>query len=187
MNLRDLSFDAQWTLFLDRDGVINHRIVGGYVKHWNEFHFLEGTLEAIKVLSGIFGKTFVVSNQQGIGKGLMNLEHVEDIHRRMLAEIEQNGGKVDQVFFSPHLQEANHLDRKPNIGMALKAQELFPQINFKKSVMVGDSTSDMEFGRNAGMVNVFIQPREDQGEIDDKWYDFKYASLSDFAQSLVHQ
>ena len=71
MNLQDLKIDRGWTLFLDRDGVINRRIVDDYVKSWDQFKFLPGVPDAIKRLAGVFGRIIVVSNQQGIGIGLM--------------------------------------------------------------------------------------------------------------------
>jgi len=63
MNLKDLKIDNTWTLFLDRDGVINRRIVDGYVKSWEQFQFNPGVKEALKEVSGLFGRIVVVSNQ----------------------------------------------------------------------------------------------------------------------------
>ena len=181
--MHDLSFDQRWTLFLDRDGVINRRIVGGYVKLWEEFMFLDGALEALRVFSGVFGRIVVVSNQQGIGKGLMALEDVLQINTRMVLEIEGQGGRIDKVYFSPHLEEKGHPDRKPGIGMALSAREDFPEIDFHRSVMVGDSPSDMKFGRNIGAVNVFIGQPDDLS-VPENLYDLRYPSLLEFANNL---
>lgn len=156
MNLPFGEIDHSWTLFLDRDGVINKRIVGGYVKSIDEFEFLPGVLDAISKFSKIFGKIIVVTNQQGIGKGLMNQEDLEKVHRYMLDKIQENGGKIDAVFYAPFLASENNPIRKPGIGMALMAKEKYPQIVFSKSLMVGDSPSDMDFGKNAGMKCIFI-------------------------------
>lgn len=154
-SLRELSIDKSWTLFLDRDGVINERIVGDYVKRPEDFHFLPGVVEAIAQLSQVFGKIVVVTNQQGIGKGLYTTDDLVAIHTKMQTEITRGGGRIDAVFFAPNLSSENSTLRKPGIGMALQAQHIFPQIDFAKSVMVGDTESDMLFAQNAGMKSVF--------------------------------
>lgn len=149
--------DRSWTLFLDRDGVINKRVRGGYVRRVEEFEFLEGVLEAIPELNRVFGRLVMVTNQQGIGKGLMTEEDLKKVHDYMIQEILKHGGRVDAVYFSPFLEQENHPMRKPGTGMALKAREDFPDIEFRRSVMVGDSPSDVEFGKKCGMKTVLIR------------------------------
>jgi D-glycero-D-manno-heptose 1,7-bisphosphate phosphatase len=180
MNLKDLSFTKEWTLFLDRDGVISERLPDDYVRRWEEFRFLDGVLEAMAVLASIFGRIVVVSNQQGVGKGMMNKETLEMIDSRMKQEIIKAGGRLDASYYCTHLAAENHPDRKPGTGMALKAKAQFPEIDFLKSVMVGDSPSDMEFGKRLGMITVFINDKKDQREPAD----FRFSSLRDFAVTL---
>ncbi|WP_107037601.1 HAD-IIIA family hydrolase [Brumimicrobium mesophilum] len=148
--------DKSWTLFLDRDGVINKKRDNDYVKNLDELEFLPGALEAISTLYKYFHKVFIVTNQQGIGKGLMSEEDLKIVHEKVISRIEENGGSIDEVYFAPDLAGPSNKLRKPNIGMAEKAKADFPTVEFHKSIMVGDSPSDMEFGKNAGMVNVFI-------------------------------
>ncbi len=183
MTLRDLNITSEWTLFLDRDGVINKKLDNDYVKHWVEFEFIEGVLDALKFLSTGFSKIVVVTNQQGIGKGLYRVEDLELIHANMLYEVNYFGGRIDKVYFSPYLQSANHPSRKPGIGMALAAKTDFPQIDFAKSIIVGDSLSDMEFGKNAGMYTVYISsaPKKDER------IDFCFSSLSEFVEALQNK
>ncbi len=180
MTLKDLNITKDWTLFLDRDGVINKKLDNDYVKHWIEFEFLEGVFEALKKLDTTFGKIVVVTNQQGIGKGLYRTEDLELIHKNMLYEITYLGGRIDKVYFSPYLNSLNHPTRKPGIGMALQAQKDFPEINFSKSIIVGDSLSDMEFGRNAGMKTVFISEEKKK----DERIDMQFTSLLEFVNNL---
>jgi histidinol-phosphate phosphatase family protein len=177
MTLKHLNIDASWTLFLDRDGVINKKLDNDYVKHWIEFEFLPGTLDALKTLNPVFGKIVIVTNQQGIGKGIYRTEDLELIHKNMIYEIAYNGGRIDQVYFSPYLSNENHPTRKPNIGMALEAKKQFPEINFEKSIIVGDSMSDMEFGRNAGMKTAFISNEK----VEHPAVDFHFKSLLEFS------
>ena len=156
MTLKDLKIDKSWSLFLDRDGVINRRLPGDYVKKWGEFEFLPGVLEAIANFTGIFGHLFIVTNQQGIGKGLMTESELQIVHDKMIEEIRYEGGHIDKVYHSPYREEERSVFRKPNIGMARKAKIDFPEIDFKKSIMIGDSISDMEFGKNSGMFTIFV-------------------------------
>lgn len=182
MNFSGLSFDRGWSLFLDRDGVINRRIIGGYVATYSDFAFLDGVLDSLVSLSGIFGRIIVVSNQQGVGKGLMTLAEVREIHAGMQSDVERAGGRIDGIYFSPYLAEENHPDRKPGIGMALRAKQDFPEIDFRRSVMVGDSATDMEFGKRAGMITVLISPDPaGAGEIQS---DLVFPGLSEFTSAI---
>ncbi len=180
MTLKNLNINKNWTLFLDRDGVINKKIDNDYVKQWIEFEFIEGVLDALKFLNTVFGNIIVVTNQQGIGKKLYRKEDLELIHKNMLYEIAYHGGKIDKVYFSPYLKSENHPFRKPGIGMALKAKEDISTINFKQSIMIGDSMSDMEFGRNAGMKTIYISEEITE---NDK-IDFNFKSLNEIVISL---
>lgn len=154
--------DKNWTLFLDRDGVINRRIPGGYVSKPGEFVFLPGVREAIRDLSKIFDRIIVVTNQQGIGKKIMTEKQLALVHHFMLEGIDSAGGRIDAIYHSPFLESDNNSFRKPGIGMALQAQHDFPEITFRKSIMVGDSASDIEFGKNAGMITVLVSGREEE-------------------------
>jgi histidinol-phosphate phosphatase family protein len=158
--LNQAEFKSEWSLFLDRDGVINKRIMGGYIQKPDKFEFLPGTLEAIKELSSIFKYIFIVTNQQGIGKGLMNTEDLRVVHRQMLGVIKENGGHIDRIFFCPDLATKSPNCRKPGLAMAQMAKKEFPTIDFKKSYMVGDTKSDIEFGQNAEMQCAFIISEE---------------------------
>lgn len=180
MTLKDLHIDNTWTLFLDRDGVINKKLDNDYVKNWIEFEFLDGVFDALKICGNTFGNIVVVTNQQGIGKGLYRSDDLEIIHKNMVYEIAYHKGRIDNVYFSPYLSSANHPSRKPGIGMALQAKVDFPQIDFSKSVIVGDSLSDMAFGRNAKMHTAYIS-HEYLVHPD---IDFNFSSLIQFALSL---
>lgn len=151
-------FDNSWTLFLDRDGVINNKIPNDYVRNWTDFHFEAGALTALKLLSKIFDRIIVVTNQQGIGKGLYSPFDLDKIHIDMLDLVKKAGGRIDSIYYCPNLAKENPPCRKPNTGMAFEAKADYPEIDFKKSVMVGDSVSDIEFGKNLGMYLVYVAP-----------------------------
>ena len=166
MNLKNLTINDNWAVFIDRDGVINRRIIGDYVKRIEDFHFLDGSIDAIVEFKNHFKYIFIVTNQQGVGKGEMSENDLHKIHNYMLAEISKVGGRVDAVYFCPALKNSGNKCRKPEIGMALQAQEEFPEVDFTKSIMIGDSNSDMAFGKNAGMKTIFIDA-QDEGKKPD--------------------
>jgi len=148
--------DKSWTLFLDRDGVINHEKKEDYVLNWSEFKFYDGVTEALKILSEIFGTIVMVTNQRGVGKGLMTIDDLNSIHTNMREEIIAASGRLDKIYFCSSTDN-NCYERKPNPGMAFQAQKDFSSIDFKKSIMIGNKLSDMQFGKNAGMYTIFVE------------------------------
>jgi histidinol-phosphate phosphatase family protein len=179
--LSKLQIDKSWSLFLDRDGVINEKLKNDYVKNWDEFKFKDGALEAIAGLGQIFGQIIVVTNQRGVGLGLLTEEQLSKIHDNMLEEVSKVSGRIDQIYYCTAVDDSSEY-RKPNIGMGLKAKSNFPEIEFSKSVIVGDSISDMEFGKKLGMKTVFIRNGCDKIEINDF---LQLESLFDFYQSQI--
>lgn len=159
------NIDSEWTLFLDRDGVINKKIDNNYVKQISEFEFLANALNAIVFFSKIFGRIIVVTNQQGIGKGLMTDQDLHLVHQYLSDSVSKAGGKIDAIYYAPQLAKENSILRKPNIGMGSKAKEDFAEIDFNKSIMVGDSLSDIEFGKRLQMKTVFISQKKLEGSV----------------------
>ncbi len=145
-----------WSLFLDRDGVINKRIQGNYVKTLEEFEFLPGVLDAICQFNKIFKYIFIVTNQQGIGKSLMTNDDLLLIHNHLKDMVKEKGGNINKIYYCPGLAKENPLCRKPNIGMALQAKADFPEVDLSKSIMIGDTESDMLFANNAGMKGIYL-------------------------------
>ena len=154
------NIDNSWTLFLDRDGVINVRKMGGYITNPSEFEFLPGVKEAISFFTGKFHKIIVVTNQQGISKGLMSESNLNEIHRYMINELKKENGVIDKCYFASELKSNEAKLRKPNSGMAYLAQIDFPTIDFKKSIMIGDTDTDVLFGINLGMKTIRIKTVE---------------------------
>ena len=115
------NIDSSWTLFLDRDGVINHEKHLDYIHTWDEFHFYEGAVEAIGIFAKLFKYIIVVTNQKGIGKGVTKLADLQLIHTNMQKAIEAAGGKIDAIYFCPDLDESSP-NRKPNPGMGLSCK-----------------------------------------------------------------
>lgn len=172
----------EWTLFLDRDGVINERLPGDYVKTWDSFRFLPGVLDAIGILSGLFGRIVIVTNQAGIEKGLMTHEQLAKIHELMMECIQYHGGRIDEIYYCPYTSLSDPFCRKPNPGMAVEAVKDFPDILFSKSLMVGDSESDIAFGNRLGMKTILVGDKADNTFLlADSIPDCRMASLADVA------
>ena len=172
------------TLFLDRDGVINVRLIGDYIKKWDEFEFEEGVIEALSIFTKYFDTIIVVSNQQGVGKGLMTEDDLKSIHEKMKQEIAKAGGRIDEVYYCTALSKENHFCRKPSVGMGLKARKQFNNIRFKESVMVGDSSTDMKFGKRLKMQTVFISTSLQKTRKYYRCINKRFDSLIDYAKHL---
>lgn len=177
------AINNSWTLFLDRDGIINTDVIDDYIKSWDEFVFAEGCLEALKILSPLFGRIVVVSNQRGVGRGLMTQETLDLITQNMLQEVKNSGGRIDKAYYCTSTDNAD-INRKPNRGMALQAQTDFPEIDFEKSIMVGNMSSDMRFGRNIGAYTVYIPTRAD-GTPEPETVDAVFKTLLAFAEAMI--
>lgn len=139
-----------WCLFVDRDGVINRRVVGDYVRDIDAFEFLPGAVEALVSLSCWAPHVVVVTNQQGVGKGLYSSADLSRVHRHLVEIVDAAGGHVDDVLFCPHLADARCACRKPRTGLARMWLSRHRDVRGDLSVMVGDSRSDIEMARRLG-------------------------------------
>lgn len=170
-------------LFLDRDGVINKRIMGGYITQPKELELLDGVAEAVAVFNQHFEKVFVVTNQQGIGKGLMTTADLAAVHQRLSDILAQANAHIDAFYHCPELASKDNNCRKPAKAMGLQAKADFPEVDFTQSVMVGDSLSDIHFGKALQMKTVLIDnphfPAHNKHEAD-----LIVPSLWDLAQML---
>ena len=145
------------TLFLDRDGVVNRLIPGDYVRTPEQFQFLPGILQALALWSGKFRRIVLVTNQRGVGKGLMTDADLSRIHAFMMAGILEAGGRIDAIFTCTAVDEKDPR-RKPQTGMYHEALELLGDLG--RCVMLGDSPSDAAFARNCGMDFILLEAPE---------------------------
>ncbi len=141
-------------IFLDRDGVICANR-DDYVKSWDEFHFLPGVKEALRQLATLGWPIVVVSNQSAIGRRLLSHKDLAAIHRRMEGEIVAAGGRIDAIFYCPHLPEEKCPCRKPNPGMLFKAAYAL-KLDLEHSILVGDALSDIQAAARAGVPRRYL-------------------------------
>lgn len=174
-----------WTIFLDRDGTLNKHIEGLYISDIKDFEFLPGVIECIPYLNRLFSYTIIVTNQQGIGKNLMTHGQLKEVHDYMLIQINENGGRIDEIYYCPDLEIHDPPFRKPRPGMALQAQMDFPSIHFRKSIMVGDQLTDMQFGKQLAMKTVFIGNINQISSSEQRQLiDHHYNSLYEFTEAI---
>lgn len=179
----DLSkVNKEWTLFLDRDGVLNHD-KSPYTLNADEFEFYDGVIAAIKKFSGIFRYIFVVTNQRGVGRNLMTEDDLSGIHQKMTGGIIEAGGRIDKIYYCTSISN-EHPDRKPNPGMAMRAMKEHPEVDRNRSIMVGNNISDMQFGRSAGFHTVLLSTTDVRVTLPHPLIDMQFDSLAEFAEAL---
>jgi D-glycero-D-manno-heptose 1,7-bisphosphate phosphatase len=145
------------TVFLDRDGVLNRKMPEGqYVTGWQHFDLLPGIPEAIARLNQEGLRVVVVTNQRGIALGLYTAQDVNEIHAQLQRTLAMHGAHMDGFYFCPHDKRQCNC-RKPLPGLFEQAKADFPEIDAATSLVIGDSLSDIEFGRNLGMKTIFIE------------------------------
>lgn len=150
------------TVFLDRDGVINRRLPGDYVTRPQELEILPGVIGALARLKAAGKKLVLVSNQRGVARGRMTREDVERVHAHLQSVLARAGAELDAIYFCP---DADSPDRKPAPGMLVRAKREHPEIEFEKSVMVGDSATDMQAAAAVGAARILVgADRGEEGE-----------------------
>jgi D-glycero-alpha-D-manno-heptose 1-phosphate guanylyltransferase len=177
------NINNNWTLFLDRDGVLNHEKKNDYIRNREEFIFYDGVKMAMKIFAEKFGKIFVVSNQRGVGKQLMTEDDLMIIHSFLRTEINASGGRIDEIYYCTAV-DSKDPNRKPNPGMAFQAKNDFPETDLSKSIIVGNKPSDMLFGRNAGIYTVYLATTHPETPFPHPDIDLRFHSLIEFAKSL---
>jgi D-glycero-D-manno-heptose 1,7-bisphosphate phosphatase len=151
------SWSGVRTVFLDRDGVLNEKAPEGeYVWRWDDFHLLDGVVEALAALNRAGLRTVVVTNQRGVALALYTAADVEALHGRLQRLLAEHGARIDAFYMCPH--DRGQCDcRKPLPGLFEQAIGRFPDISAQESAMIGDSLVDMEFGRGLKMRTILIE------------------------------
>ena len=142
-------------IFLDRDGVIN-RLRLDYVKSWDEFEFFPGVLQAIRRLARTEYPIVVITNQSAIGRGVTTQENVQDIHRHMEEAKNVAGGRLDGIYYCPHVPELRCDCRKPRPGLVLQAAKDL-KLDLGASWIIGDNHCDIEVAREVGAHSVLVR------------------------------
>jgi D,D-heptose 1,7-bisphosphate phosphatase len=151
--------------FLDRDGVIN--IDKDYVYKWCDFEFVPGAVDAMKAISQLGFEIIVITNQSGIARGYYSEDDFLKLSKSMVGFLASEGVRVADIYYCPHHVEGvvrkfaiSCSCRKPLPGMLLKAEDDH-SIDLPASILVGDKSSDIEAGRNAGVGKTFMVAPDD--------------------------
>ena len=164
-------------IFLDRDGVINKKAPEhDYIKKWEEFKFLPNVDTAIKLFNEAGFKVFIITNQRGIARGIMSMDDLHVIHKKMCKEFALKEARIDDIFVCPH-DIGQCTCRKPQIGLFLQAEQKY-YVDKEKSYMIGDSKTDIEAGKKYGVKTIAINT-------DSFGADLKFSNLFEAAEFIT--
>jgi D,D-heptose 1,7-bisphosphate phosphatase len=178
--------DQNKAIFLDRDGVINKEV--SHLSDPKNFEFIEGSIEALKILKQKSFLLIVITNQAGIARGIFTEETLMAIHDKMKNILNKNNIQLDDIYYCPHHPEfTGSCDcRKPNPGMILKAQSKY-NIDLTNSFMVGDTLNDIQTGITAKCKTVLVLTgygMEEQKKISTIVPDMIFKNLKEFAINI---
>ena len=146
----------QKAVILDRDGVLNKKAPQAqYIKSWDEFEWLPGSLDALRIFKQAGYKIIVVTNQPGIARGLMNESDLTDIHTKMINEANEQSSTIDHIYYCPHGWDEGCLCRKPQPGMLFSAQKDH-HLDLTKTLFIGDDKRDEQASISAGCEFAFV-------------------------------
>ena len=166
-------------IFFDRDGIVNQSPGPGYVEHWEDFHILPEFVDILRTVTILGYVSVIITNQRGAGTGVMTIETLEDIHRRLRATLkEQYQLELLDIFVCTHDLDAHCDCRKPKPGMIFAASKKHA-IDLSKSWMIGDSPKDAEAGRAAGCHTILVNPAATS-----EYADLTFPSMADLRQDL---
>ncbi|WP_372796999.1 D-glycero-alpha-D-manno-heptose-1,7-bisphosphate 7-phosphatase [Pontiella sp.] len=152
-------------IFFDRDGIVNESPGPGYVERWEDFHLQPGFVAALKVVTDKGYPSVIVTNQQGVAKGLYSEDELRAMHGNMRAELQGHGVDVLDVFQCVHLAADDCACRKPKPGMIFQAAEKH-DLDPAASWMIGDSEKDVEAGQAAGCRTIRVCPANEITKAD---------------------
>ncbi|MFN8670596.1 MAG: HAD-IIIA family hydrolase [Candidatus Sericytochromatia bacterium] len=144
------------TIILDRDGVLNKKAPKAqYITSWNDWVWLDGAKEALKLLTENEFRIIIVSNQAGINRGFMTVSDLETIHDKMIKDVINEGGYINKIYYCPHDWNENCACRKPKAGMLFQAQKDF-HIDLTKTYFIGDDERDIMAANIAGCLSALV-------------------------------
>jgi len=150
-------------VFLDRDGTLNADSVH-YIKSVDEFHLFEFTADALRILTRLGYKNILVTNQSALGRNMITVKEIENIHKYLKTTIWQADAEIHGIYYCPHLPEDNCDCRKPKTGNLIKAIRDF-DIDVDKSFFIGDSFKDIQTGAAVGCRTIFVRTGVDSPAI----------------------
>jgi len=142
-------------ILLDRDGVINHDS-GDFIKSPEEWNAIDSSLQAIARLHQAGYKVVVITNQSGVGRGLYSDADLTAIHLKMQQQVEAAGGKIEQIYYCPHLPDSQCSCRKPKAGMLVQFAKDYA-VSLGSIYFIGDSLRDLQAGITSGAKAILVK------------------------------
>jgi len=161
-------------LILDRDGTLNRRPPKAqYIKSWDDFIWLPGAIDALKILSNEGFKFIVISNQAGIARKMVSDYEVKSINKRMQNDLIKESIEILETYYCPHHWDDGCFCRKPNPGLFFKASSdhLF---RLEKTLFIGDDSRDCQAAYNSGCNSIFLGDRNELKELSSEEQPLKY-------------
>lgn len=152
-------------IFFDRDGIVNESPGPGYVERWEDFHLMAGFVTALQTVTSKGYPAVIITNQQGVAKGLYSEDDLNGMHEKMRAQLREQGLDVLDIFQCTHLASDDCSCRKPKPGMILQASEKHA-LELSGSWMIGDSEKDVEAGRAAGCRTIRVCPLSEDSQAE---------------------
>jgi len=147
-------------VFLDRDGTINKDV--GYPNSFSQIQIYPYSFEAVRLIDHMGLMSIVITNQSGIGRGLIQENQLEDIHKKMCSCFESHQARLNRIYYCPHyifssdpIYRVDCSCRKPRPGLAYQAC-LDLNLDLKNSYVVGDKVSDILLGLNIGAKTILV-------------------------------
>lgn len=172
----------QKAVFLDRDGVIN--IEKDYLCKIEDFEFIDGVFETLKVLQEHNFKLFIITNQSGIGRGYYTKDDFEKLTLWMLDEFKKRDISISQVEYCPHGPEDNCICRKPRVGMIENILKNH-NIDLKNSWLIGDKSSDIKCANSANIGNTIQVKSGHSFDEKNSIADFICESIKDSLNKII--
>jgi histidinol-phosphate phosphatase family protein len=170
------------TIFFDRDGTLIVDKV--YLNDPEQIEYLPGAFAALTLLRDSGYQFIVVTNQSGIARGIVTIENLDEIHRRISVEFARHEIYFRGFYHAPYSVESNHFMRKPNPGMLLTAAGEHG-VDLTQSWMVGDRATDIEAGQRAGCRTILLEGIEDANTISRLRPSFVAGDLAQTAQFIL--
>lgn len=140
-------------LFIDRDGTINKDCP--YCKSPEQINIFEDVFDPLKELSKYF-LIIIITNQSGISRGFFTEDDLKEMHEKIKRQISEKGGRIDAIYYCPHLPEDNCNCRKPKTGLVEKAMNDF-DIDLKGSFVIGNDDKDVELAKNLKIRSIKVR------------------------------
>lgn len=186
--MQNSKINANWSLFVARDGIINRLILDDFISSWDEFQYLPNIEQILVKLSNFFKHTFVFTNQPAIDEGLLHISDLNQIHYNLKKDIEYLNGDITDVYCCPHSQDQDFkVDCdcwNTNKSLAHQAKTDHPQVDFLRSIIICSNTHEINFGKRLKMTTVYITSDQENSSTGASLADYVFDSLNNFATTL---